>query len=236
MKKTEPPRNKTVENSPDKYETVETHPAYGMIGISRVTGHRKLFGSALAAHEGWISLTIRPCRRNHHLHQDWYHGDEPLIEINMSQAQFAEFITTPNTGFGVPCTINRLNNKDVPGISEEAQTEAETITNNFADDQAKIVETLKKDVADAYAILGKKGAINKAERKALRTILDHILMEVECNRPFVIEQFQRAALKVVAAGKAEIESFTTGALLKLGLTKLSELHQLAAGKTKKLEK
>jgi len=209
---------------------VETHPAYGMIGIARIQGHFKLHGSALESHGACIRLEIQTAERNTHLEQDWHHARQSLITVYLSQAQFAEFITTPNIGDGVPCTIARINNVGVPSIAMTTKTEAGKVMDSFKDDQVEIIRKLRIKLDEANAILDKKGAINKGDRAVIRKLLEYIFQEVQANRPFVLKQFQRAAEKVVVASKAEVEAFTTMALHKLGLSKLHELYALSTPK------
>ena len=87
-------------------EEVEAHPCYGMISVHRQTGgHTKLFGSPLDSHPSTIAITIREAERHHNLSSDWFFARKPIIEIDLSPMQYAEMITTPNVGSGVPCTI-----------------------------------------------------------------------------------------------------------------------------------
>lgn len=229
--KAEAPKRTKIQGPADM-EELETHPAYGQIGISRVSGQAKLYGSALDHHHSFIRLEIRHSERRHSLHRDWHFGKDVIVEVNLSHAQFAEMITTPNVGTGVPCTLSFHSTKPgagmVPPIAESMQTEAEKVVEGFKEDQAEVVEKLRSQVQEGQALLDKK-AINKGDREALRGILDYVMREVECNRPFAVSQFQEAAEKVVTQGKAEIEAFTTMAVQNLGLSKLSELTELASG-------
>jgi hypothetical protein len=213
-------------------EELETHPAYGQVGISRVSGQAKLYGSALDHHQSFIRLEIRHSERRHSLHRDWHFGKDVIVEVNLSHAQFAEMITTPNVGTGVPCTLSFHSSKPGPGmvppIAESMQTEAEKVVEGFREGQVEVVEKLRGRVDEAQAVLDKK-SINKGDRELLRGVLDFVMREVESNRPFAVSQFQEAAEKVVTQGKAEIEAFTTMAVQNLGLSKLSELAELASG-------
>lgn len=211
---------------------VERHPAYAQIRISRVQGSNKLYGSALDRHEGYMTISIRHSERYHDLSRDWLYGHGEIIEVALSAAQFADLITTPNIGMGVPCTLQFHSSEpgpgNVPGIDWETETEARKVVDGFKKRQTDFVKTLKAMVKRGKALLDKK-SVNKGDRESLRDILDHVLREVESNRPFIIKQFQEAAEKVVSQGKAEVEAFVTQAVTRLGLTKLSELQALAAG-------
>lgn len=229
--KPEAPKRSQVEGPADT-EELETHPAYGQVGISRVSGQAKLYGSALDYHHSFIRLEIRHSERRHSLHRDWHFGKDVIVEVNLSHAQFAEMITTPNVGTGVPCTLSFHSSKPGPGmippIAASMQTEAEKVVEGFKEGQAEVVEKLRSQVEEGHALLDKK-TIGKADRETLRGILDYVMREVESNRPFAVQSFQEAAEKVVTQGKGEIEAFTMMAVQRLGLSKLSELRELASG-------
>jgi hypothetical protein len=80
------------------------HPAYGQIVAHRVTGRRELYASEFN-HSGFIRITVRRSTRTRDLATNWYHGGQELIELDMSYAQWLEFITTMNMGTGTPCTL-----------------------------------------------------------------------------------------------------------------------------------
>ena len=216
-----------------KDEEIETHPAYGQIAISRVQGNCNLYGSGIKNHGGFMTLKVYSSERHHHLNKDWYSTRKLLLEINLSQAQYATLITTPNIGEGVPCTITYHNGEMKPAINDVAETEAEKIVTVFKREQEDFVRELEEEARRCAAILDKKGPILVGERQALREMVVRTMERVKDNRPFVVEQFQRAAERTVTAAKGEVEAYTMTALAKLGLTKLSELVALSGGEPTK---
>jgi len=210
-----------------KDEEVETHPAYGACMVSRVTGQIKLHGSALDQHGSFIVLTVRKAERIHHLHQDWHHPTDVLIEVAMSHAQFAEMITTPNIGSGIPCTIQSFGGKRVSAISFETETEAKKVVEGFREHQEEFVAGMRERLDKVAGILEKK-SINKADRKEIMSVLESAVTEMSSNQPFVVEQFQRAAEKVVTQGKTELDAMVSGAVNRLGLKSLKQLAEAAS--------
>lgn len=68
------------------------HPAFGMIGFSRVSGgENTLFGSSIK-HNDRIVMTLKHGEQDRHLHDDWYYGRGLITEVEMSYSQFAEVI------------------------------------------------------------------------------------------------------------------------------------------------
>ena len=75
------------------------------IGRSQCGGQTALFGSSIK-HSDIITLRISPAYMDRDLSCDRYFAEPlPYIEINMSQAQFAQAITSLNMGDGVPVTL-----------------------------------------------------------------------------------------------------------------------------------
>ena len=67
------------------------HPAFGMIQVSRVqAGGRgmRLHGSELR-HSEVIHLAIHHGTVNRNLNQEWYHATKSIVELYMSEAQWA---------------------------------------------------------------------------------------------------------------------------------------------------
>ena len=96
------------------------HPSYGMVRIIQQQSSRGqyLFGSSVADHHQLFTLRI------HHgmAYEDnvgtgelrfMSAGRVPIVEVQMSAAQFVEMITTHGVGAGVPCTISRIDNQSI---------------------------------------------------------------------------------------------------------------------------
>lgn len=100
-------------------EIKESHESFGMLGFYRssVTS-ANLFGSSIK-HQHTIRMTLKKAEKGRSLNRDWYSGRGEIVEVEMSQNQFAEMITSMNVGDGVPVTIRRLNGKTMEPCPEE---------------------------------------------------------------------------------------------------------------------
>src|SRR4051812_19636627 len=92
--------------------TTERHPAYGMIGASRVNwagNGTNLFGSDFR-HRNTVRIQIHGADVRRDLSHDWIHADSrrSLVEVELSEAQWAGFVSTLNVGDGVACTIRHV--------------------------------------------------------------------------------------------------------------------------------
>lgn len=80
----------------------EYHPAYAMIGAARVTtmtagGGARLFGSDFR-HQAYVTVTIRTASLSRTAQAEYIHGETELIEVALSEAQWATFVSSMNVG------------------------------------------------------------------------------------------------------------------------------------------
>lgn len=88
----------TVIDSPgyEKGSVKVTHPAFGRIKASRVSGQTVLAGIDYPqAH--YITLTISTATLNRNLSRDWWFTDREVIEVSMSETQWAQMLSAMNT-------------------------------------------------------------------------------------------------------------------------------------------
>lgn len=195
------------------------HPAYGQIQACRVTGRRELYASEFS-HSGFIRITVRRSTRTRDLATNWYHGGQELIELDMSYAQWLEFITTMNMGTGIPCTLTFFQGQgELPQpmrevFNEEFQGE---LDKKLSDLMYKMTEALKEaqEIAD-----GKRPT--KADRLRLVELLYFTLQDLESNLDFLDKQFKKHWEKTTAKAKSEIAAFLSQALRNLGAEALQE--------------
>lgn len=95
--------------------TVSTHPAFAQIAVHRVSGRTNLYDSDFG-HNAFVTISVRRSELHRSLSQDWHMADSELIEVAMSESQWATFVSSINMGSGVPCTLQALNGKEVPGL------------------------------------------------------------------------------------------------------------------------
>jgi hypothetical protein len=187
----------------------ETHPAYGIIGASRTqsTG-AVLFGSDFR-HRGYITVRIQHAAMARSLHSDRFQttGEPTIVEVTLSEAQWATFISTLNMGEGVPCTIERIDGVRVPDIEPVRETRRDELN-------TEIRQTLQ-DLDDRLAALQEQ-APTKKMKFDIGIVRDHLRQ----NTPFVAEQFDRHATKTIERMKTDVEAYLTGAVMRAGLSAL----------------
>jgi hypothetical protein len=207
------------------------HESFGMVGVFRRSGNGgKLFGSAIEQHHSTIAIRVYRAKRIHSetLSYDRFFPDGrlPLLELEMSAAQFAEMITTPNSGDGIPVTIRTVEGRRMAPVPEDTVLESEMIRKNFAVRMREMMAGVRASHARMKEVLSSKKALTQQDRKAALDILDQAVTDIASNIPFVLEQFEEATDKVVSTAKAEVESMMTRAVHMIGLKALTRPEEL----------
>lgn len=145
----------------------ETHPAFGFIHASRVSSNpgAVLFDSDIK-HVHFVTLTIQRATRKRELNRDWLFGRQELIEVAMSEAQWASFVSSMNTS-GVPCTIRATSDDHmVDGVPYAPRLQ------QSMDDVREAANRAYTEVVEAMAAYDAldKTATAKQRRDALQTL------------------------------------------------------------------
>jgi hypothetical protein len=197
-------------------DSIERHPAYAQISAARFTvggGAISLYGSDFA-HRAGVSITIRRSELHRGLSEDRAFAREELIEVMLSEAQWAAFVSTLNAGSGIQCTLNHMNREEVPQIAEPPRRK-EQFQNELKDRLAEAVATLKsltKLVED-----GKKVPLREAVRS--------LRQQLESSLPFVADQFNEHVESVTEAARIEVAAYLSNAVQRAGLQALGANDQ-----------
>ncbi len=192
----------------------ERHPAWATIGASRVShggvgGGTHLFDSDVL-HQHTVQVTIRQATRNRDLGRDWIHGSKDLATVELSEAQWASFVSAMNSGTGVPCTLRYTRTDgetpDFPHSPRLAQSIKET---HEAADKAF------GDIRDAYTRL--EQARTPKEKRDATQWLGSVINNSVPNVDFAGKQLIEHAEGVVAKSKADIEAYVIGKAHQLGI-------------------
>jgi len=183
------------------------HPAFGMIGFSRISGgENTLFGSSIK-HNDRIVMRLKHGTQDRHLHYDHYYGYGLITEVEMSYSQFAECISTLNVGDGIPCTI-RFTEKDgeIPYIKEN-KSKREQFRNEFSDTILKAMEQVQDQINEIQKSLDDKKSLGIKDRKEIISKLQQVKYNIGSNLDFCVKQFDEQMDKTALEAKGEIEAF-----------------------------
>jgi hypothetical protein len=185
----------------------EIHPAWVVVGAYRGTVSppgAALFDSDIR-HQHVITVRVSEARRKRNLHRDWIGDVKPIVEFTMSEAQWASFVSSMNSGSGVPATLGYREGKSVPGVPYDPRLQASL------DEVRGAAERAQADVLVAFR--------EYQEHKTAGNLrsLQAAIENMPANISFAGEQLSEHAENVVQRAKADIEAFVVNKAQQLGL-------------------
>jgi hypothetical protein len=202
-------------------DSEETHPAYALIGCSRVNSNgQNLYGSDFR-HRDFMTITIRRSSRMRSVNHDYHSGGHELIEVALSEAQWATFVSTPNSGMGVPCTLQFVAKQAgdeptgwVPGIASKVDRKVEA-----RGEMSKLMETSRAHVRNAAEAIQKSSLSAKA-KEAIIAELNMATRDVGTSIDWVAKCFDEHMERTVEKAKTEVAAYVTATVVRAGLQAL----------------
>lgn len=192
----------------------EVHPAFGYITAHRIssTPGSVLFDSEIR-HTQFVRVTLGRMSRKRDLRHDWLHpsGGLPLVEVDMSEAQWASFVSSVNTS-AVPCTLRVTENQhDIPGLEFAPRL---ALSAKEAKDAAREAFEEIKEAFDALEALDSRAGV-KARKEAMRTLRARIQNAVP-NVDFATSSLSKHTENVVQKARADIEAMVVTHAVQMG--------------------
>jgi hypothetical protein len=219
----------------DRYD----HPAYGCISCSRISGHASLVGSELQ-HQHYIRLSVSRAKKYRSFHEDRFFGNQrDIVEVYLSEHQWASFVASMNLGSSVPCTIGYGPPDECPIEMKPAIKEPnkhDLSQKELKDYASELVQDMRAELAKLEELASASGSISKV---ALRERLKTFGMAVQgvcSNLPFHVDQHKEMMEKNVQAAKSDVEGYITGMAATIGLEALRKMApQLEQSNHRQLE-
>lgn len=207
---------------------VFTHPAYAVIGASRISGTRDLFGSNIN-HHGFVRIKIMAAslRRDDKLAHDWIHGGDTIIEVDMSEAQWVSFISRMNMSADTPVTINCAHTEGFDFMPYlPPQESAEDRLGTLVDDKVKSNIRHVNKMKDEVLKLIEGMPVRKREEvtRAVEMMAQHLLS----NHEYAGKRLTEWKEGLVKDAKIEINAVVAGTLQMLGIDSLQQLSNAGA--------
>lgn len=193
-----------------------THPSFGQISVSKVQGRNVMFGSDFV-HHNFVSLRVHTAEHNRNLSHDWVFPRECVLELDMSEAQWATFVSSFNTQ-GVPCTLRYARGDDDtrPSLPDP------DLRREFSNEMAKTMKNATWELEKLKNMI-ENDSIVKVSGKAKKELLEPIRMAIQqimANVPFVKESFDKHVETSIEKAKVEVNAYMTNQIMRAGLEKL----------------
>lgn len=200
----------------------ETHPSYGAVTVSRVSGHTSLFGSPFK-HQHYMTLSIGRATRQRGHGRDWHFGGNrgELVEVALSEAQWAHMVSSVGMGGGVPCTLQYVGGQRQDSCPEQA--EVERFHADIERDAQHAMKFMDDAMAKMQALLDDKSP-TKEKRKEVLEALSTAKRKMSDSAPFMVKQLAEHMDKVVLAAKTEVESYVHATIVESGIQRLAEVN------------
>jgi hypothetical protein len=194
-------------------DAVYTHPAYAQISASNVSGGAYLYGSDFK-HHNYVTIRIKRSEMNRSLSNDWPFAREELIEVALSESQWATFVSSMNRGEGVQCTLQHFQGKMVPQIPRiEGKVAAFRAEGSEAANEAvRAIREMSQEIRDSK--------LSQKQKDHWLSRLSFIEGRTTGNLKFVASQFGEHMESVVQKAKTEISAFAHNTIMRTGLSKL----------------
>lgn len=182
----------------------------------------ELFGSKIE-NNTTIALTIKEGERDEEYGSERYWGGPIVVEVEMSQNQFAELITTPNVNDGVPCTIRRREGVSIPYPEGE---NPRVVSERYLQQTIMGIAKRLKGIQEMADKINGAKTVNKSDRAWLVKELGLLDQDLRSDMPFVKQVFEEEMDKVVAEAKADVDATITHAVHTLGIEALRDKKML----------
>jgi hypothetical protein len=204
-------------------ETEITHPSFGVLQVSRVTGYTKLFASDFK-HRHFITLTLRRARVRRDFSRDWiFSSIDDEFTLYMSEAQWAHFVSSFNDGSGVPVTIKSTRDGNRVSVDEPPASGVGS-RQSFIDEFQEMCKRAGQHLNLALEMLrnmarGNLG-LSKTNLATLQKTVELAKQSISSDLPFVEEQFESHLDTLIANAKAEVNAHNAMRVMELGIAAL----------------
>jgi len=198
-----------------------THPAFSQISASRVSGVTVLYGSDFH-HHNYVSLQIVPSELHRSLSNDRAHGrNVPYIEVNLSEAQWASFVSSMNVGSGTQCTLRYKDGAMVPGLPDPASR-----TEQFAGEASKTMDRANTELRELAEAIQTSGLSAKKQSELLKKV-QAATSAIGSSVGFVADQFAEHMDATTEKAKIEINAYATHTINRAGIAAIGGQTELA---------
>lgn len=184
------------------------HESQGMVKLSKVKSSHpvNLFGSRVPV-ESTIRLRVQQGLLHRELNYDKYSArGETIIEVEMSELQFAEMITSVGQGDGVPVTLRNLN-----GVTLQEpvyESEMETFSKEFSKEMAEISRAIKALTMETKDRLNDSKPLNKTERQDIISTLEGVEQFFRSTAPYMERTFNENMTRTMNEVMMSIKALT----------------------------
>lgn len=175
----------------------DSHESYAMVGFGRCCGNPgPLFGAIGDSHEVYIKLSIKRAtvsRSGTEFESTGPRGE--LIEVDMTEPQFAQLLSSLNVGNGSPCTLRYFGGERVPDPPQSPSLSM--IRDELMKTKREHVDAMRVQLEQMRELLA-TNTCGPSHRLAIQTQLERVVDLFDDTAQDMIAQFDRYASRIVA--------------------------------------
>lgn len=210
----------------DAHGVTSAHPAFGNVTVVQWHGGGgegdRLCGSDLRHNTG-IRIAFHIAEHHRGLSYDRWPGRELLLEVDMSQAQWARFVASQGNGDGLPCTVRYRRTgalEQTPSIAQPEASKREVFGEEMAGALRERLEAITEQVDRLGRLI--EGGGGKKELRAVHAELARHADQLPGSVQFVHHQFARSTEKMSQDAMTEVEGYVMGMAQRLGIQRLAD--------------
>jgi hypothetical protein len=215
-------------------QTEETHESFGVIEVTRPSGHTRLVGTVVDSLPNFIRLSVYRSVRcvSESLHTEhYYHRGLPIADVHLSTHQWAEMISSLN-GVPVPCTLKTVHGVSMSPVPEEVKT----IFERTIDDASKKMGSQTQEAKDAEAsfeasvegIIAAVESLGLSKTKAatvtslLKGLVQQHIKTPKTTLAWAVTRLNEESEKMVSNARLEIAASIESLVRRSGIKALNE--------------
>lgn len=194
------------------------HPSFGKITICKSSGNQRIFGSEVT-HPHCVRMTVETARIKQDVHGDCIFGDKTVVELKMSEAQWAHMLSSFGDGSGTPVTLVWVPGEgyvgDPPVIPKITDVQKQAV-----DETVRNIAQQMKDIETKFEDLLKLPTIRKKDVENLRFRMNILRSHFVSNLRYYEDATKERMEKEVANAAIEIDALVNRYVHSLGLNAL----------------
>jgi hypothetical protein len=205
------------------FDEGEEHESYGTVQISRCTGNAELFDVS-SPQQHFMTLRINEATLNRSLSNDKVHSRRQLIEIYMSETQFARMVSSVGTS-GVPCTLHRVTGDDKNWRDSPPSNDKGAKLREDLEVHTEYVSDLLKEMDAKLTELTEAKRVGKPQIREVKELMYQARMTIDQNLPFILTQATEQLEGAIDEARANIDAYQQHQAMNLGLGVIADTVQ-----------
>lgn len=199
--------------------TEKSHPSFGLLRVSRVSGLTPLVGSQVE-HQNFFTIEISEADQYEHHGEERFSsaGKKSIVRLYLSANQFVDMFSSIGIGEGIPCTLAMVGGER----RERPEKPKSRIELSSEYGQHSIQESKKEIREDIKSIMEVCSSLPAKKREYIESLLSSLISKHDSNANFYLKRIAEETEKSVSCAKSEIDNYIATSLRSIGIEKAKD--------------